>query len=170
MSANGTIKTRCPVCRAKYRVSTDAVGHRAHCNKCDTTFRVEKLITRNKHNPYIPTEEDIVKWLNEGEDKTDLAVRPRIIDGATAKPVVEADKKIKKDVSSELPDEPAAPLPADRKLKPPEADRVLQPSETDSVLQPPEDDSQLQPPKSDRLIKPPETDIPAKEPSLRKTG
>ena len=84
-SANGKIKTRCPVCEAKYRVPVSAVGHKAHCTKCETVFRVTELVPDNHKNPYLPTEEDIIRWLSEGGDQDDIPVRPRLVDGATAK-------------------------------------------------------------------------------------
>lgn len=79
------------MCEANYGVSAGAVGHRAHCSKCDSVFRVTELIPANHKNPYLPTEEDILRWLSEDRDRDDLPVRPRIVDGATAKAVVEND-------------------------------------------------------------------------------
>ncbi|UCD30314.1 MAG: hypothetical protein JSV03_07560 [Planctomycetota bacterium] len=86
MSANNKIKTRCPVCNAKYRVPVSVAGHRAHCGKCDTTFRVAKLDPPKPESSYIPTEDDILKWLNEDRDEYDMPVRPRIIDDVPAEP------------------------------------------------------------------------------------
>ena len=76
MATKERIKTRCPLCRSKYMVPTTLVGHRARCAKCKATFRVAE------HNGH-PTEDDIVRWLNEGMDEYELANRPRIISGGS---------------------------------------------------------------------------------------
>ena len=83
-SANGGIAmsdapvkiwTQCPVCRAKYTVLLVAVGHHARCKNCSTRFRVEE------HNPH-PTEEDILRWLNETGEDNEREPYPRIITGS----------------------------------------------------------------------------------------
>jgi len=76
MSGQVKIKTRCPVCHAKYRVPSRSMGHRARCSKCSTTFRVTEL-----KDTLQPTEEDILKWLNEGMDSEDVPARPRVVSG-----------------------------------------------------------------------------------------
>ncbi len=89
MSGKATIKTRCPVCNAKYRVSARSIGHRARCVKCNTTFRVAEVEKNRppteveKNRP--PTEEDILKWLNEGVDEDHLANRPRVVSGGSSR-------------------------------------------------------------------------------------
>jgi len=80
MSASHTIKTRCPVCQVKYRLPADRLGHRARCRKCRTVFRVAELIPPGSNKPHIPTEAEILAWLNEDVDQEDIAVRPRIIE------------------------------------------------------------------------------------------
>ena len=103
------------MCEAKYCVPVDAVGHRAHCSKCDSVFRVAQLPASNHKNPFSPTEDDIIRWLSEGRDKDDLPVRPRIIDGATAKTVEDDNltdkKKALKARSRRIPPPPSEELP-----------------------------------------------------------
>lgn len=65
MTAEANVKTRCPICSAKYRVPVTAVGHRAQCGQCKATFRVGK-VESSRRRP--PTEEDILAWLSEGRD------------------------------------------------------------------------------------------------------
>jgi hypothetical protein len=74
------IWTRCPACRCKYLVAVEAVGHHARCRKCQTRFRVEE------YNPH-PTEEDILRWLNEGAEEEEVSPRPRIISGSARMPM-----------------------------------------------------------------------------------
>lgn len=69
------IWTRCPVCRVKYTVLLEAVGHHARCQKCSTRFRVEE------HNPH-PTEDDILRWLNDAGEDNEREPYPRIITGS----------------------------------------------------------------------------------------
>ena len=68
------IWTRCTACRSKYLVIFTAIGHHARCKKCGTSFRVEE------HNPH-PTEDDILRWLNEATEENDVPARPRVITG-----------------------------------------------------------------------------------------
>ena len=79
----GKIVTRCPACGANYRVPAEGVGQRARCAQCRSSFRVAEVKPNRKpsdlHHP--PTEEDIVRWLNEGSDEEFLAARPRIVSG-----------------------------------------------------------------------------------------
>ena len=70
------VKTRCPACSSKYRVPPRNVGHRARCAKCKTTFRVVEIEESRR-----PTEEDVLRWLNEGMGEDELAPRPRVISG-----------------------------------------------------------------------------------------
>jgi len=66
------IRTRCPICRAKYTVPKKSVGHHARCLKCKTRFVVQEY---NHH----PTEEDILRWLNEDPKENENVHSPRII-------------------------------------------------------------------------------------------
>ncbi len=77
----GKIETRCPVCQARYRVPAASAGHRARCVKCRTTFRVPQIQSAQPpvDRPRAPSEEDILRWLNEGSDEEIVAPRPRII-------------------------------------------------------------------------------------------
>jgi hypothetical protein len=61
------VKCRCPKCKAKYRLPASAVGHRARCRSCRTVFRVPEPAVR------IPTEDDILEWLNEAGEKDEAA-------------------------------------------------------------------------------------------------
>ena len=74
MATMARIKTRCPICRSKYRVPKALIGHRARCARCKTTFRVAEY---NHH----PSEDDILRWLNEDMEEYEFANRPRIISG-----------------------------------------------------------------------------------------
>ena len=73
MPANAKIKTACPVCGAKYKVATVAVGHSARCSRCNTKFRVSEYAGISKH---APSEEDILKWLNEEMDEAEFLAPP----------------------------------------------------------------------------------------------
>lgn len=64
------VQTHCPVCRTPYQVPEKAVGHRAKCPKCDSTFRVAAP------KPKLPTEDDILRWLNES-DEDESTPQPR---------------------------------------------------------------------------------------------
>jgi predicted Zn finger-like uncharacterized protein len=77
----GKIETRCPSCHAKYRVPAASAGHHARCVKCQTKFRVPEVAQTQAPAdwPHPPTEDDILKWLNEGSDDEFLAPRPRVI-------------------------------------------------------------------------------------------
>ncbi len=68
------IWTRCPRCRSKYSVAPKAVGHHARCRKCNTPFLVVE------YNPH-PSEDDILRWLNEVPDEPELSAYPRVISG-----------------------------------------------------------------------------------------
>ncbi len=57
----------CPNCRRAYNVSVKAAGHRARCLICGKTFRLAESILPP------PTEDDIVNWLREPEDKDEAA-------------------------------------------------------------------------------------------------
>jgi len=72
--APNKIWTRCPVCRSKYQVGAEAAGHHARCKKCNTRFRVQEYSTH-------PTEDDILRWLNEGSEESETIPHPRIISG-----------------------------------------------------------------------------------------
>ncbi len=136
MSAENTVKVRCPSCEAKYRVPVKAAGHRVRCVKCRAVFRVARPATvspagggvvevrrhghsadagrnrpsaepgrngpdadagrngpdagrtgppgaagRNGHGsptPTPPTEDDIIRWLNEGAETAEIPARPRM--------------------------------------------------------------------------------------------
>ena len=110
------VKTRCPVCAARYDVRTATVGRRARCAKCDSVFRVAACrpagsngthhaaqvvhvastvvrvtSTKDQSNQVkrrIPTEDDVLRWLDEAQDEEDreLAVRPRVISDANTRP------------------------------------------------------------------------------------
>lgn len=69
------IKTRCPQCRAKYRVPVRSLGHRARCVKCNTVFRVRAEVAAKP----VPSEDDILRWLNEDNDDEFLGARPRLV-------------------------------------------------------------------------------------------
>lgn len=79
----GKIETRCPACGAKYRVPAASEGHHARCPKCRMKFLVAEVERKQGlvDRPYPPTEDDILRWLNEGSDDEFLAARPRIISG-----------------------------------------------------------------------------------------
>ncbi|MGQ9651487.1 MAG: MJ0042-type zinc finger domain-containing protein [Phycisphaerae bacterium] len=79
----GKIETRCPACGARYRVPASGIGHRAHCAKCGDSFRVTPLASQRRPADlrHPPTEDDILRWLNEGSDDEFLAPRPRINSG-----------------------------------------------------------------------------------------
>ena len=105
------VKTRCPLCAAQYDVRTSAVGHRARCAKCNAVFRVAPLQStqanetgppnhthqatindrpQNEPPKRFPTEEDVLRWLNEADNEDEVAVRPRIISDAT-RPLMKHD-------------------------------------------------------------------------------
>ena len=69
------IRVRCPDCRAKYRVPASKAGRSVRCAHCQTKFRIPTLKPSAKH---VPTEEDILSWLNEGSDEDYVAPRPRV--------------------------------------------------------------------------------------------
>ncbi|HOW70697.1 MAG TPA: hypothetical protein PKY77_08855 [Phycisphaerae bacterium] len=70
-----TITTRCPTCRGTYTVPPTAVGHRATCSKCKSVFRV------SEYNPH-PTEDDILRWLNEGMEEYEFSRDDRMDEGS----------------------------------------------------------------------------------------
>ena len=74
MDTTEKIRTRCPICRSKYMVPATLIGHHARCAKCKATF----LVAEHNHHP---TEEDILRWLNEDIEEYEFAPRPRIIHG-----------------------------------------------------------------------------------------
>ncbi len=73
MATEVKIKTRCPHCHTKYLVPSGALGHAARCARCQQSFRVAPY--EAKTSP--PTEDDILRWLNEGLDEYELAAPPR---------------------------------------------------------------------------------------------
>jgi len=77
MDAADIIRTRCPVCRSKYMVPHKLVGHHARCSKCKATFLVAE-------DHRYPTEDDILRWLNEGMEEYEIINHPRIIKGGTS--------------------------------------------------------------------------------------
>jgi len=79
MATTERIKTRCPICRSKYMVPKALIGHRARCTRCKTTFRVAE------HNHH-PTEDDILRWLNEDMEEYEFAKQPRIIRADSSPP------------------------------------------------------------------------------------
>lgn len=74
MLHKATIKTRCPTCRGTYTVPAKAAGHRATCSKCKSVFRVAE------YNPH-PTEDDILRWLNEGMEEYGFNREDRLDEG-----------------------------------------------------------------------------------------
>jgi predicted Zn finger-like uncharacterized protein len=76
MSAMTKIETKCPECSARYHVPASAAGHHARCSKCRTKFLVEPV--RRK---LTPTEEDVLRWLNEERDDGEVTASPRVISG-----------------------------------------------------------------------------------------
>lgn len=109
----GKIETRCPACDAKYRVPASGVGRQARCVRCRTTFRV----VDHGHKPAYPdgrrppTEDDILRWLNEGSDEDRPTPRPRIISGGDPDhPQSREDTSVSQPAAH--PAEPAAPLSA----------------------------------------------------------
>ncbi|HSW44918.1 MAG TPA: hypothetical protein VLM89_05055 [Phycisphaerae bacterium] len=73
------IWTRCPVCRSRYQVIPEAIGNIARCKRCQARFRVEE------HNPH-PTEDDILRWLNEATEQEDANPHPKVISGRMGSP------------------------------------------------------------------------------------
>jgi len=71
-SSNVKVRTRCPACRSMYTVPAAFVGHHARCTKCRARFVV------NEYNPH-PTEEDILRWLNESNDDNEFSHSPRVV-------------------------------------------------------------------------------------------
>jgi hypothetical protein len=69
---NSKIRTHCPACRSKYSVPKAFVGHHARCAKCQSRFIVK---AQNSH----PTEDDILRWLNENVEEGEHAYAPRIV-------------------------------------------------------------------------------------------
>lgn len=80
MSTQGKVSTHCPVCNTAYQVPDRSVGHRAHCPKCDSTFRVAVQAIHR------PTEDDILRWLTEGDERDDLPREPRRWHGPPSPP------------------------------------------------------------------------------------
>jgi predicted Zn finger-like uncharacterized protein len=82
-SQDRKIDTRCPACDTRYRVPSSSLGHRARCVKCRAAVRVSQdhRADHNSSRHHSPTEEDILKWLNEGADEEFIAPRPRIVGG-----------------------------------------------------------------------------------------
>jgi predicted Zn finger-like uncharacterized protein len=66
MATDTKIKTRCPNCSASYKVPAKAAGRQVKCIRCQTSFRVRELST-SKYYP--PTEDDILRWLNEALER-----------------------------------------------------------------------------------------------------
>jgi predicted Zn finger-like uncharacterized protein len=92
------IDTRCPACDARYRVPSTSLGHHARCGKCRTSFRVSQAhpAGHNSTRHRSPTEDDILRWLNEGTDEEYIAARPRVIGseeaGTQPRPATEPDE------------------------------------------------------------------------------
>lgn len=101
------VRTRCPACRSKYTVPASFVGHHARCTQCEKRFIVQEY---NSH----PTEEDILRWLNEG-DNGEPTYSPRIVTGTSQPaPIVEAKAKASRTASPSHPTNRwADPTPAD---------------------------------------------------------
>jgi len=57
----------CPHCRMTYIVLAKAKGRHARCRTCGMTFRVVEKI------PPPPTEDDILNWLREEQDRDEAA-------------------------------------------------------------------------------------------------
>jgi len=94
MAANDELKVRCPSCGSKYKLPADAVGRKLRCAKCHNAFRVtdpradshrlpspndkqtsappRSSSPQNTEKPgpakRPPTEDDILRWLNEADD------------------------------------------------------------------------------------------------------
>jgi len=112
MSAAMKIKTQCPVCKARFRVPARAVRHRARCSKCGAVFRVVEV-----KRPRVPTEEDIVQWLNEDLEEGDAPVSPRILSGGRDQARVPVDQPAGLAATPGV-DHPAPPDPPDRLPQP----------------------------------------------------
>lgn len=83
------IKTRCPMCQTTYRVPNTQIGHRARCPKCDSVFRVTvpTLPTEDRRRPHVPTDDEILAWLNEAAERDDdLPAGPRRWESAAPSP------------------------------------------------------------------------------------
>lgn len=61
----------CPECRMTYRVPAKARGHHARCRACGKTFRVGEKVSRPA------TDDDVLRWLREAEDRDKVAVERR---------------------------------------------------------------------------------------------
>lgn len=73
--ATGTkIKTQCPACQAKYKVPAEGIGKRVQCPACRVEFRVQEYLSSPRR---LPTEEDILSWLNEGMEEDDFDYNER---------------------------------------------------------------------------------------------
>jgi len=59
------VKCICPQCKANYQIPASALGHRAKCTTCGAVFRL------NEYYAQPPSEEDILQWLREAEDRED---------------------------------------------------------------------------------------------------
>jgi len=89
-----TIMTRCPTCRGTYTVPAAAAGHRATCAKCKSVFRV------TEYNPH-PTEDDIIRWLNEGMEEYEFDREDRMHEGLAPEHADEpVDEPAKQDAPS----------------------------------------------------------------------
>ena len=74
MASEDRISTRCPACRTRYRVPASAADRRVTCRECGLVFRV---VEHTSHGH--PTEDDILRWLNEGMEDFDFPGRARAI-------------------------------------------------------------------------------------------
>lgn len=72
MATPQKVRTFCPHCRARYEVPAVSVGHTARCVRCKQPFD----ITVNTPKPSPPTEEEILRWLNEGMEDYDVPKPP----------------------------------------------------------------------------------------------
>jgi hypothetical protein len=69
MSKPAVIQTHCPACEKSYSLPQTSAGHRARCAACQTVFTVEERFR-------FPTEDDILRWLNEAEEP-DILPQPQ---------------------------------------------------------------------------------------------
>jgi len=131
------VKTRCPVCAARYYVVPRAVGRRARCPGCDSVFRVALLEFTGRNGPtgsaagvtissgaggiaqppgvngrkHPLTEDDILRWLNEADDESEFAVRPRVISDAAEPESMGPAQRRPEEMLVDAPGPPPRPSP-----------------------------------------------------------